>query len=94
MMPKANDNSEEFDPVKIHFEKCCSALAFLYPWIFRTCKTAQGGSDVQGLVFSDLLRLLHQLHSPVRLRCAFCQNHTLSELSGKYISKDVFETSI
>lgn len=64
MMPKANDNSEDFDPVKIRFEKCCSALAFRHPWMPRTCKTAQGGSDVQGLAFADLLRLLHQLHSP------------------------------
>lgn len=28
------------------------------------------------------------------LRCVFRQNHTLSELPGKYILKDLFETSV
>lgn len=96
----ASDSSEDFDPIKIHFEKCCSGLAFLYPWIFSTCQTAQGGGDVQRLLFSDLLRLLHQRYTAqsiiktVCLRRAFCQKHVLSELSGKSILKNLSETSI
>lgn len=46
-MPKASDSSEDFDPIKMHFEKCCSGLAFLYLRMFSTYKTAQGGGDVQ-----------------------------------------------
>lgn len=42
MVPKESDNSEDFDPIKFHFEKCCSGLAFLYLWIFSVYQTAQG----------------------------------------------------
>lgn len=59
-MPKASDRLEEFDPIKMHFDKFCSGLAFLYPWIFSTYLTAQGGGDVQGLLFSDLWSLLQR----------------------------------
>lgn len=59
-MSKASDRSMEFDPIKIHFEKCCSGLAFLYPWVFSMCPTAQGGGDVQRLLFSDLSSLLQR----------------------------------
>lgn len=86
-MPKASDRSEEFDPIKINFEKSCSGLAFLYPWIFSTYLTAQGGGDVQGLLFSGLLSLLQRhaqsLIKAVCLRCVFCQDHVFPEFPGK-----------
>lgn len=42
VVPKEGDSSEDFDPIKFHFEKCCSGLAFLYRWIFSVYQTAQG----------------------------------------------------
>jgi len=99
-MPKESDSSEDFDPVKIHFEKCCSGLAFLYLWTFSMYQIAQEGGEVQRLLFSDLLRLLHQRYtaqSIIKAACwryTFCQNHLLFELSGKSILKNLFETFI
>lgn len=88
-MPKASDSSEESDPIKTGFEKLCSGSAFLYPWIFSAYPTAQGGGDVQGLLFSGLLSLLQRHTQPLIkalcLRCVFCQDHVFSEFPGKYI---------
>lgn len=97
-MLKESGSSEDFDPIKIHFEKRCSGSAFLYLWIFCMYPTAQGGGDVQRLLFSDLLRLLRQRYTAQSiikaacLRRVFCQNPVLSEVSGKYILKN--QTSI
>lgn len=86
-----SDRSEEFDPIKIHFEKYCSGLAFLYPWIFSTYLTAQRGGDVQGLLFSDLLSFLQRrTQSYIKamcLRCVFCQDHVFSEFPRKCFFK-------